>query len=355
MSTNILDPSALLFQIPSLLPSSFKSLSSPQDAIAAILHSIMFTLGFRLIAIDESSTQSLPSTSVLPAEWNKNGPGHYSFKYRHDQSSLEFVLNVSKLGGRTLLNAIAVEVSPTCISVIRLPSIFYVFQQSDKVASLDINTNDFVSPSFFPHDFNETSQPLVHGFISSSRVADLTSQIRLKIIQNLVPGLRKDGYTEDATTNTDAGPSQLQAPPPARPQPQHPQDFYHTPSQFPPRNPLEIGRSDLDPIPMNPFTPPNIFPQSGNGMFVGPDHPIFGGRRREPIGPWGGDGYLPPMGAPPGARFDPVGPNPLGGRGPRRGPLSGGGHFSGDPDNDEFMPPGAVSSSNIHFFFSPSS
>lgn len=96
---------------------------------------------------------------------------------------------------------------------------------------------------------------------------------------------------------------------------------------------------------MNPFTPPNIFPQGGNGMFVGPDHPIFGGRRREPIGdrgPWGGDGYLPPMGAPPGARFDPVGPDPLAGRGPGSGPL-GGGRSSGDPDNDEFMPPGAVS------------
>lgn len=56
-----------------------------------------------------------------------------------------------------------------------------------------------------------------------------------------------------------------------------------------------------------------------------------------PRGPWGGDGFLPPMGAPPGARFDPVGPGlgPFppggGGRAPRR---------MGDPDNDEFMPPG---------------
>jgi len=54
----------------------------------------------------------------------------------------------------------------------------------------------------------------------------------------------------------------------------------------------------------------------GGGMFMGPDHPLF----RERFGPgsdvvgggegrrWGGDGYLPPMGAPQGARFDPVGP-----------------------------------------------
>jgi proteasome inhibitor subunit 1 (PI31) len=47
---------------------------------------------------------------VLPVEWNKNGPAHYSFKYRHDQSSLEFLITVSKLGMRTLINAIALEV-----------------------------------------------------------------------------------------------------------------------------------------------------------------------------------------------------------------------------------------------------
>lgn len=84
-------------------------------------------------------------------------------------------------------------------------------------------------------------------------------------------------------------------------------------------------------------------------MFMGPGHPIFGGAfgsRRDPAGrgPWGGDGYLPPMGAPPGARFDPVIPGRfgpegnlfgrgIGGRAPRR---------QGDPDNDELMPPGAV-------------
>jgi hypothetical protein len=84
-------------------------------------------------------------------------------------------------------------------------------------------------------------------------------------------------------------------------------------------------------------------------MFVGPDHPIFSGRvpggfgGRGGQGRWGGDGFLPPMGAPPGARFDPVGPFPsrVGeGRG-REGQPSG--RSLGEPDNDEFMPPGAVS------------
>ncbi|KAG8978294.1 hypothetical protein FRB90_008458 [Tulasnella sp. 427] len=54
------------------------------------------------------------------------------------------------------------------------------------------------------------------------------------------------------------------------------------------------------------------------------------------------------MGAPPGARFDPIGPGPHGPRGPFGpgpgpfGPRGGpGGRGHGEPDNDEFMPPGA--------------
>ncbi|RDB22635.1 Proteasome inhibitor PI31 subunit [Hypsizygus marmoreus] len=335
MTNDILDPSALISLLPTLLPPSSKHLASPQDAIAALLHSIMSAVAFRLVAVDETSPSGSVLANVLPAEWNKNGPGNYTFRYRHDQSSLEFVLKVSKLGGRTLINAIAVE--------------------SDKVASLDLSTNDFVSPSFFPHDLGAegNGHPLVYGFVSSNRVADLTSQIKLKILQKLIPGLRKEGYTEVTDTSTNAGGSNPPAalyPPPARPQPEGPpyapERESRLPYYVPPENPLEIGRRDLDPFPINPFAPPPLFPNSSGGMLVGPDHPIFGaGRGRADRGPWGGDGYLPPLGAPPGARFDPVGPGPLpplpgsggiGGQGmpPRRGPPSG------EPDNDEFMPPG---------------
>jgi hypothetical protein len=167
-----------------------------------------------------------------------------------------------------------------------------------------------------------------------------------------MPGLRKEGYVEessDTSSNAGSAPPASSTPDPARPQPQGPpyapiQDPYLYPSHILPENPLSIGRRDLDPIPMNPFgafQPLSLFPgHDGDGMYVGPNHPIFGARRGFPSsgrGPWGGDGYLPPMGAPPGARFDPVGP------GMGRFPGMGGGRRTGGPDNDEFMPPGAVS------------
>ncbi|KAH7887861.1 PI31 proteasome regulator N-terminal-domain-containing protein [Phlebopus sp. FC_14] len=335
MSNNPLDPAVLTSRLAALLPPSNSTLTSPQDGLAALVHTVLSALAFRLVAIDDNSPARPHPDNVLPDDWNSKGLVDRIFRYKHDQSSLEFVVKVIKLGQRTLINAIAVE--------------------SDKSASLDVSTNDFVSPSFYPHDVSKSNAaPLVHGFISSNRITDFVSQFKLKIVQKLIPGLWKEGYLEESDDiSAVAGPANpvpANAPPPARTRPitpPSPEGFpYRLPSHIPPENPLEIGRRDLEPFSGNPFAPPPLFPPyGGDGMFVGPGHPIFGSRGSRPHdvrGPWGGDGYLPPMGAPPGARFDPVGPDPgafnpsFGGR-PR-----GRGRNVQDPDNDEFMPPGAV-------------
>jgi PI31 proteasome regulator N-terminal len=108
--SSILDPSAITALLPTLLPPSAKKLTSSHDAIAAILHTAMSAVAFRLIAVDDVSPAQSEVTNVLPEEWNKLGPGNYTFRYRHDQSSLEFVVKVAKLGVRTVVNAIALEV-----------------------------------------------------------------------------------------------------------------------------------------------------------------------------------------------------------------------------------------------------
>lgn len=78
----------------------------------------------------------------------------------------------------------------------------------------------------------------------------------------------------------------------------------------------------------------------GGGMLVGPDHPMFRGRRDDgrEQGPGG-------MINPPGARWDPVGPGFGGGNGggfPRAGNNPLGGQGVGDPDFDELLPPGEM-------------
>ena len=110
MCANVLDPSALIQAIPTKLPFSKKRLESPQDAIAVLIHTALTALGFRLIAVDENAPARTFDNSVLPDEWNQHGPGHYAFRYKHEQSSLEFVVKVVKLGSRTMINSIALEV-----------------------------------------------------------------------------------------------------------------------------------------------------------------------------------------------------------------------------------------------------
>lgn len=109
--TNILDPSALISALPNFLPPSSSSLRSPQDAVAALVHTSFSTLGFRLVSITDHGTASGAfDGNVLPREWNQHAPSHYTFRYKHDQSSLEFIIKLSKLGSRIVINAIAAEV-----------------------------------------------------------------------------------------------------------------------------------------------------------------------------------------------------------------------------------------------------
>lgn len=105
-----LDPAVLTSRLPGLLPEEAKKLNFAQDGLAALFHTAMAQLGFRLIAADEHSPPIPNLDNVLPEGWAKNGPGNYAFRYRHNQSSLEFLLKVSRLGNRTLLNAVAIEV-----------------------------------------------------------------------------------------------------------------------------------------------------------------------------------------------------------------------------------------------------
>jgi hypothetical protein len=327
-----LDPAALVPSVVSYLPSAARTLDTQYDAFAALLHTVMIRLGFRLVALDDSTPALEIANGVLPESWRKNGPDSYAFRYKHDQSSLVFFLKIVKLGNRTVIHGIALE--------------------SGTTKTLDILTSDYVSPSFFPFNPNAAGlNPLINGFISSTRVNDLISLYKINILQKLVPGLRKEGYEEsvEAIVLENRGSASNNQP---RGEPLLPRSDNRRPSRdYDPLRIPSVGRRDLDPLGGNPFSPPSLFGGGDeDGMFVGPNHPIFRGPggigRVGPArtGPWGGDGFLPPMGAPPGARFDPIGP------GPRSSPTRGFGGtsqgrfsapFSGDPDNDEFMPPGA--------------
>jgi proteasome inhibitor subunit 1 (PI31) len=71
----------------------------------------------------------------------------------------------------------------------------------DKTASFDVKTDDFTSAAFFPWT-SDGGQDVVGGYIRESRVKDLAGLFKVNILQKLIPGLNKSGYTEEQSTNT---------------------------------------------------------------------------------------------------------------------------------------------------------
>lgn len=267
---------------------------------------------------------------------------------------MEYVIKVSRLGGKAVVFGLAVG--------------------DDKTTSFDVTVKDYVSEGSLPVSISEDtstedlSRKLQDVFISTGRLADLGSLLKISIIQKLAPGLNKQGYEETSTRNTgDSSRSRNDPPPqgdhgqqprrpPQEPEPARPYPFYDPlaqprqpnrplPEPIPgfedeyeinrPRGGLRddrlpggIGHDDLYPPGLGPNDPlrPHLgggLPHPGGmggGMHPTFDDPLFGGQ--------GGQGGYDPM-APPGSRYDPIGPGgaPRDNRGGPRFP--GGGGFGG--------------------------
>lgn len=96
--------------ISSLLPPNEATLSSPNDAIAALTHAVLVRSGFSLReVIGVVQAQS----NVLPPEWAEpapDSPKDHGFKYTHAQSA-EFMVKVIALGRKVAILGSTVEVS----------------------------------------------------------------------------------------------------------------------------------------------------------------------------------------------------------------------------------------------------
>ncbi|EDN08471.1 proteasome Inhibitor PI31 superfamily domain-containing protein [Histoplasma capsulatum] len=331
-------------------------LKDPWEAIALIGHACMAAVSFRLIGLDESHRiESQEPSSPLPKEWNANST--YAFTYSHPQSSMQFLLKISRLGDNAVIYALALG--------------------HDKTTSFDIQVKDYVSESSLPltKSTEELTQLLEQVFISLSRLSDFITLFKINVIQKLAPGLQKESYEDDSSLSRERqqgegyvhelGPplrqprqptsDPLSAPPRRSPVPAGdfpppgfedeyeinvpPRGFHPQGTSHEPRRP-NIGERDLYPPGFGPHDPliPHFGPQGGGGG--GGMHPTFDDPMFQRVGSrGGGDEYDPQV--PPGARYDPVGPGdgpPMGrGRGHHgfpgaRGGFGGGfgGPFGGD-------------------------
>lgn len=357
-TSNALSADSLSSHIATSLPrNKSPQLQNATDVIAIACHAGMLAVGFRLVGLGEDHSIEAHATQEdarpLPQEWNRSSS--QSFRYKHAQSSMEYLLVISRLGAKTVINGIAMG--------------------DDKPADFHLTTADYISASALPSTpYRSEDTPLEDAkhaitslFNRPSRLTDLGNDLKVNIIQRLMPSLQKEGY-EETRTNTASStrqdqrqrdPSPERQPPvydplrrddpPARPHPladpgimprrppvpvgdfpppgfedeyeiQRPQRGGYGPPQSG-GNP-GYGERDLYPAGMGPNDPlrvggvgPGLRGGPGGGMHPTFDGPVFGGQG-------GYEGYDPQ--APPGARFDPVGPG-------GRGPQGSGGRFGGGP------------------------
>ncbi|KAK5165099.1 uncharacterized protein LTR77_009196 [Saxophila tyrrhenica] len=360
--TNVLSTTSLSRYMAQSLPrDASPQLNNAFDSIALAAHASMLAVGFRLVGLGEDhriEADSDPSNpQPLPSEWNANS-GSYSFRYAHTQSSMQYLLKISRMANKAIIMGMGMG--------------------DDKTCSFDITARDYVSEGNLPatpvseeKNQEEASRSLTDVFISAGRLSDFGSMMQLNVIQKLIPSLQKEGYEENRagqSSRTDPQrPREPQQPiydplrddrdPPARPRP------LHDPLAMPPRRPIpepmpgfedeyetlrpprggvpgpglpHYGDRDLYPQGLGPRDPmyggvgPGLArPGGGGGMHPTFDDPLFAGQ--------GQGGYDPR--APPGSRYDPVGPGMgghprgagMGGRPPGGGPPNPFGGF-GDGD-----------------------
>lgn len=367
-------------------------MSSSYEAIALFSHACMIAVGFRLLGFGEGQKNgkfqhksptyiSLANTSPeaecarlaprLSSKWNSSF-GSHSFLYAHSQSSMQYVLKVDRLGGKAEIRGIGLG--------------------DERITRFEVVAKDYISAAALPlripisndqEDRSNLESKLKEIFVSPSRILDLCSLFKINIIQKLLPSLQKEGYEEsrsegqsEASRAHDAREEQHarrnpprnpladpHLPAPARPYP------YNDPLADPPRRPIPAGDfpppgfdDELDlnrplrgmiPPAGSPFNighddlhPPGLGPNDplrgsftggrgsgGLGGFGGMHptftDPLFGQQGQGGAGRNGNAGVNPQ--APPGARYDPLGP----GDGPQRG---GGGRppnpFGGFGDGD---------------------
>ncbi|EMC91955.1 hypothetical protein BAUCODRAFT_312055 [Baudoinia panamericana UAMH 10762] len=357
---NIMSAASLCrFMVPSLAGGASPQIKNSYDAVALAAHAAFQAVGFRLVGLGEDhkiEAQSDPDRpSPLPAEWNAV-KGSYAFRYKHSQSSMEYLLKVNSMGNKAVLMGMGMGDDRTC--------------------SFDIKVQDYVSDGNLPaspvsegEPESEAARKLLDVFISNGRLSDLGSLMRLQIIQKLVPSLHKEGYEESQESQSSTSrqprepapgregdrphydPLREDRDPPARPYPLHDplaqprrpfpepipgfEDEFETqrgprggmPGAFP-----RIGERDLYPQGLDPNDPfrggvgPGYGPMGGGGMHPTFDDPLFTGQGQR------GGGYNPQ--APPGSRFDPIGPG-MGGH-PRGAGMGGRppNPFSGFGDGD---------------------
>lgn len=304
---------------------------------------------------------------------------------------MQYLLSISRLGTKAVINGLAL--GDEKVASLDVPVADYTSPSTLPFTLSSQQTSTSPPPSASPNrssatPTNDNDHALQNVYISQGRIGDFSALVKIKLLQKLIPGMQKEGYQESAQAASERLHAAESQSPPAQTQREDIANREREPRR-PPQDPLPpaaFPRPFGDPLAAGPrrgpdpdFAPPGFEDEHGilrppgrgglGGMGgvggvggygdrdlypagLGPHDPLriggpMGGGYRggsggmhpnfdDPLfgGDGGGQGYDPS--APPGARFDPVGPGraPRGaggrfGGGPGRGGLGGGNPFGG--------------------------
>uniref|UniRef100_A0A5B7BN80 Putative proteasome inhibitor n=1 Tax=Davidia involucrata TaxID=16924 RepID=A0A5B7BN80_DAVIN len=273
-----------------VIRASRPSFRNAHDKVAFAVHASFLSSGYVLNATGppafSDNALSSPSTDEVGIDrWNEFG-GDYGFVYTNpDKGSKKVLVKCLAMNDKLLVDAVS--------------------DGDSEPVHLEINVGDYVGEN---GGTNYSSQ--------FKNLGKLVSSLEKEILTKLNGSSTANSSTQPSSSRTREGPRDNPNPLSVGvPEPQGPRP-YSSGLVYPPVIP--VGGSDLFPGP-----PPGTYPMrgdfgAGGGMFVGPDHPMFGGIGRGPSFPGGQPGFPPVIPLPPGARFDPYGPPDVVGFEPNR-------------------------------------
>jgi len=277
-----------------------RDLRSKNDALISLLHSLLISKRFNCVGIGEQPNTSDRRSELLPDGWN-------------DDQSVYTLRYVNEADGKIyLLKAVAVD-NTVIVSLLNT--------SNNKVASVSFVTDSVIAEPLL--DFNSVYRDV------PAAVSRLTTELLAPV------GVTGDGQQGPAPSraaeNRAAAVEQNRVrdddSDPLRVPTRNPYMQPAMPYGMDPDDPFSVGRNDLDPFGGM---------GRGGGMLMDPRGLLGRGIGRGTPGPGMPNmpGQLPRGAIPPGARFDPFGPD----MGPR-GPRGAGPRFAG-PDSDHLPPPG---------------
>lgn len=249
---------------------------SPHDKVAYAIHASLLAAGYVLIAtgppaFTDDALSSASTDEVGTDGWNEF-EDNYAFLYSNpEKGSKKVLVKCLAMNDKLLVDALR--------------------DGDSEPLHLESDVGEYVANN---GGSNYSSQ--------YKNLGELVSVVDKEILSKLSGPKTTKSTTMPGSSEIRGSRADTKQPKVGVMEPQDPQPYNPSGVVVPPIYPT-IGGSDLFPGSGAGMYPPRGDFGSGGGMFVGPDHPLFGGRIGEQPGFPGGQ-----PGVPPGARFDPYGP-----------------------------------------------